>query len=770
MKFLKSSVLFISMACIVPVCSIAREKSERITRAEIEQKSADEFINGLMSRMTVDEKIGQLNLPSYGNVMPNPKKSEIASRIVRGEVGGIFNIFGVDAIRQLQEVAVKESRLGIPIIVGADICNGYKTVFPIPLGLSCSWKPENIEEVARISAKEVGADGICWTYSPMVDISHDARWGRVKEGAGEDPFLGGIMAQAWVRGYQGNDLSADTTLMACVKHYALYGAAEAGRDYNTVDMSRVTAMNYYMRPYQAAVEAGVGSIMTSFNEFESIPATGNTWLLNDVLRKQWGFNGFVVSDFTAIAEMVNHGIGNSQEVGVKALKAGVDMDMIADCYHAVLKKSLEEGKITEAEIDSACRRILIAKYQLGLFHDPYKYCNPKRAAKEFLSVNNVSAARRIAAESFVLLKNDNNLLPLKGCRKVAVVGPLADSKANMAGSWKYDEQTKSYHGLVEDLQESLGNGVEVVFAKGSNLVDDPVYEANFTDQNRSTRDDRSDEQLIAEALKVAEGADVIIAALGESIDMSGEGASRAILEMPQTQKKLLDAIQKTGKPIVMVLFTGRPLALQSEEKQVNAILNVWFGGTEAGAAIADVLTGKVSPTGKLTMSFPRVTGQCPIYYNHKMTGRPMSPDAWYTRYVSNYIDVLNEPLYPFGYGLSYATYTYGDVSLNMNSMDANGKIQASVIVTNTGAQDGEEIVQLYLRDIVRSITPPVQELKGFKRVALKAGESKKVTFDIDVDMLKFYDSTLDYVAEPGEFQVMIGGNSKEVKTASFTLK
>ena len=770
MKFLKSSVLFISMACIVPVCSIAREKSERITRAEIEQKSADEFINGLMSRMTVDEKIGQLNLPSYGNVMPNPKKSEIASRIVRGEVGGIFNIFGVDAIRQLQEVAVKESRLGIPIIVGADICNGYKTVFPIPLGLSCSWKPENIEEVARISAKEVGADGICWTYSPMVDISHDARWGRVKEGAGEDPFLGGIMAQAWVRGYQGNDLSADTTLMACVKHYALYGAAEAGRDYNTVDMSRVTAMNYYMRPYQAAVEAGVGSIMTSFNEFESIPATGNTWLLNDVLRKQWGFNGFVVSDFTAIAEMVNHGIGNSQEVGVKALKAGVDMDMIADCYHAVLKKSLEEGKITEAEIDSACRRILISKYQLGLFHDPAIFAllsakgpttatlrHPLSGSRllSFLSNTKDSAAIRRAADT--LFTDKNSLAALFGLQY-------------LYGSWKYDEQTKSYHGLVEDLQESLGNGVEVVFAKGSNLVDDSVYEANFTDQNRSTRDDRSDEQLIAEALKVAEGADVIIAALGESIDMSGEGASRAILEMPQTQKKLLDAIQKTGKPIVMVLFTGRPLALQSEEKQVNAILNVWFGGTEAGAAIADVLTGKVSPTGKLTMSFPRVTGQCPIYYNHKMTGRPMSPDAWYTRYVSNYIDVLNEPLYPFGYGLSYTTYTYGDVSLNTNSMDANGKIQASVIVTNTGAQDGEEIVQLYLRDIVRSITPPVQELKGFKRVALKAGESKKVTFDIDVDMLKFYDSTLDYVAEPGEFQVMIGGNSKEVKTASFTLK
>ena len=770
MKFLKSSVLFISMACIVPVCSIAREKSERITRAEIEQKSADEFINGLMSRMTVDEKIGQLNLPSYGNVMPNPKKSEIASRIVRGEVGGIFNIFGVDAIRQLQEVAVKESRLGIPIIVGADICNGYKTVFPIPLGLSCSWKPENIEEVARISAKEVGADGICWTYSPMVDISHDARWGRVKEGAGEDPFLGGIMAQAWVRGYQGNDLSADTTLMACVKHYALYGAAEAGRDYNTVDMSRVTAMNYYMRPYQAAVEAGVGSIMTSFNEFESIPATGNTWLLNDVLRKQWGFNGFVVSDFTAIEEMVNHGIGNSQEVGVKALKAGVDMDMIADCYHAVLKKSLEDGKITEAEIDSACRRILIAKYQLGLFHDPYKYCNPKRAAKEFLSVNNVSAARRIAAESFVLLKNDNNLLPLKGCRKVAVVGPLADSKANMAGSWKYDEQTKSYHGLVEDLQESLGNGVEVVFAKGSNLVDDPVYEANFTDQNRSTRDDRSDEQLIAEALKVVEGADVIIAALGESIDMSGEGASRAILEMPQTQKKLLDAIQKTGKPIVMVLFTGRPLALQSEEKQVNAILNVWFGGSEAAYAIGDVLFGDVNPSGKLTMTFPKNVGQIPLFYNHKNTGRPLAAGNWFEKFRSNYLDVDNEPLYPFGYGLSYTTFQYSDIALSTPVMGQNGSTTAVVTVTNTGKRDGAEVVQLYIRDLVGSITRPVRELKGFEKVFLKAGESKTVSFKITPELLRFYDYDLNHVAEPGDFDVMIGGSSQAEKTARLTLK
>lgn len=760
----------IAVACAFLVAADVVAADERITRAEVEQKDRDTFLDDLLGRMTIEEKIGQLNLPGYGNVLPDPKKSPIAQRIARGEVGGIFNIFGVDAIRQLQEVAVNESRLGIPIIIGADICNGYKTVFPIPLALSCGWKPENIETVARISAKEVGADGVCWTYSPMVDISRDARWGRVKEGAGEDPYLGSVMARAWVRGYQGNDLAADTTLMACVKHYALYGAAESGRDYNPVDMSRVTAMNYYMAPYQAAVDAGVGSVMTSFNEFESVPATGHSWLLRDVLRDQWGFDGFVVSDFTAIPEMINHGVGDSLSVAIQAFDAGVDMDMIADCYPAKLMQALEEGKITEAQIDAACRRILLAKYQLGLFHDPYQYCDPERGAKEFQSARNLAEARRIAAESFVLLKNEGNLLPLKGCRKIAVVGPLADSKANMAGSWTYDEKTGTYNGLVENLRKALGSKVEVVFAKGSNLVDDPTYEANFTDASRSTRDGRTDEQLVAEAMKAIEGADVVVAALGESIDMSGEGASKAILELPACQRKLLDAIERSGKPTVMLLFTGRPLALQEEEKQVDALLNVWFGGTEAGAAIADVLTGKVMPTGKLTMTFPRVTGQCPIYYNHKVTGRPMAPEAWYVRYLSNYIDVVNEPLYPFGYGLSYTTYSYGEISLDSEVLARGGKIKASVTVTNTGDRDGEEIVQLYIRDKVRSVTPPVKELKGFRRIALKAGESKVVTFEIDERMFRFYNSDLDFVSEPGDFSVMIGGDSQNVKAASFVLR
>lgn len=767
---LKSFYWLFVVAMVSLPQTVWSKNSARISEKEVSEKTMDEFVDGLMSRMTVAEKIGQLNLPGYGDVSKDAKKSEIADRIRRGEVGGIFNIFGLDKIRQLQEVAVEESRLGIPILIGADICNGYKTIFPIPLGISCAWKPENVEEVARISAREVSTEGVCWTYSPMVDISFDARWGRVKEGAGEDAYLSGEMAKGWVRGYQGNDLADEQTIMACVKHFALYGAAEAGRDYNTVDMSRVTALNYYMRPYQAAVEAGVGSVMTSFNEFENIPATGHSWLLDDILRKRWGFSGFVVSDYTAIAEMVNHGIGNAEDVSVRALKAHVDMDMIADFYHNNLPHALESGRISMADIDAACRRILIAKYKLGLFHDPYRYLNEKRSKKELLSAENRAAARRIAAESFVLLKNDGNILPLSGCRKIAVVGPLADSKANMSGSWTYDEKEGTYHGLVEELQQRLGAGVEVAYAKGSNLVDDAIYEGHFTDESRSTRDNRSNEELVAEALKAAEGADVIVAAMGESENMSGEGASRAILEFPETQRCLLEALKKTGKPVVMLLFTGRPLAMQWEETQVDAILNVWFGGTEAAAAIVDVLTGAVNPSGKLTMTFPRVTGQCPIHYNHKMTGRPMKPEQWYVRYLTNYIDVPNEPLYPFGYGLSYTTYEYGDVVLNHDELTADGTIEASVTVRNAGQVDGEEIVQLYLRDVMRSVTPPVKELKGFQRVALKAGESKTVKFTINAEMLKFYNSNLDYVAEPGEFVVMVGGNSRDLKEAKFTLK
>ena len=756
---------------ILPVllfCFVLAEgkNNYRFTSAELKGKTKKEFIDGLLGRMTVEEKIGQLNLPGYGNVEPDAKKSDIASRIRRGEVGGIFNINGLKSIRALQEVAVKESRLGIPIIIGADVCSGYKTGFPIPMGMACSFKPENVEKAARISSEEATTGGVCWTYSPMVDISRDARWGRSREGAGEDPFLGSDMAKAWVRGYQGDDLSANNTMMACVKHFALYGAAESGRDYNPVDMSRVTAMNYYLEPYKASIEAGVGSVMTSFNEFESVPATGHSWLLKDILRDAWGFEGFVVSDYTAILEMVNHGVGDKEAVSLQALKCGVDMDMIADFYSSSLIGLYKSGKVTEAEIDNACRRILEAKFDLGLFHNPYQYCDEERGEKVIFSEANLREARRIATESYVLLKNDGDVLPLKATQKIAVVGPLADTKANMCGSW-IDVKTNQPYGLVEELQNRY-NGVEVVYSRGANLADDEKIEFNFTDNKNNVR--KLQDLMIKDAEKVVEGADAIIVALGESASMSGEGASRAVLELPETQMDLLRKMKATGKPVIVVLFTGRPLALQNAEPYADAILNVWMGGTDAAGAIVDVLSGAVNPTAKLTMTFPRVTGQCPIYYNHKNTGRPMAPDAWFTRYVSNYIDVVNEPLYPFGYGLSYSKYEYGNITLDKSEINECGAVTASVKVTNVSDVDGEEIVQLYIHDKIRSITPPVKELKGYRRVALKAGESKIVQFTIDSQLLKFYNSELQFVAEPGEFEVMIGGSSDSVKKAVFTLK
>lgn len=758
--------LYILPILLFSFFSVQGKDNIRVSFDELSGKSKKEFIDGLLSRMTIEEKIGQLNLPGYGNVEPDAKKSQIAERIRGGEVGGIFNINGVKSIRALQEVAVKESRMGIPIIIGADVCSGYKTGFPIPMGMACSFKPENVEKAARISSEEATTGGVCWTYSPMVDISRDARWGRSREGAGEDPFLGSDMAKAWVRGYQGDDLSANNTMMACVKHFALYGAAESGRDYNPVDMSRVTAMNYYLEPYKASIEAGVGSVMTSFNEFENVPATGHSWLLKDILRDAWGFKGFVVSDYTAIQEMVNHGVGDKGAVSLQAFKCGVDMDMIADFYSSSLIGLYKSGKVTEAEIDNACRRILEAKFDLGLFHNPYQYCDEERGEKVIFSEANLREARRIATESYVLLKNDGDVLPLKATQKIAVVGPLADTKANMCGSW-IDVKTNQPYGLVEELQNRY-KGVEVVYSRGANLADEGKIEFNFTDNKNNVR--KLQDLMIKDAEKVVEGADAIIVALGESASMSGEGASRAVLELPETQLDLLRKMKATGKPVIVVLFTGRPLALQNAEPYADAILNVWMGGTDVAGAIVDVLGGAVNPTAKLTMTFPRVTGQCPIYYNHKNTGRPMAEGAWFTRYVSNYIDVVNEPLYPFGFGLSYSKYEYGEVALDKSEMNENGTVIASVKVTNVSDVDGEEIVQLYIHDKIRSITPPVKELKGYRRVALKAGESKIVQFTIDSQLLKFYNSELQFVAEPGEFEVMIGGSSDSVKKAVFTLK
>ena len=740
-------------------------------QAQKAPRDMDRFIDQLMKKMTLEEKIGQLNLPVTGEITTGQaKSSDVAKRIRNGEVGGLFNLKGVERIREVQRQAVEESRLGIPLLFGMDVIHGYETIFPIPLGLSCTWDMKAIEESARIAAVEASADGISWTFSPMVDVSRDPRWGRVSEGNGEDPFLGAAIARAMIRGYQGKDMSRNDEIMACVKHFALYGASEAGRDYNTVDMSRQRMFNEYMLPYQAAVEAGVGSVMASFNEVDGVPATGSKWLMTDVLRKQWGLDGFVVTDYTGINEMIDHGMGDQQTVAALALNAGVDMDMVSDAFSGTLKKSVEEGKVSAAVIDAACRRILEAKYKLGLFDDPYKYCDVNRPKKQIFTKEHRAIARKTASESFVLLKNEG-VLPLSKKGTIAVVGPLANTRSNMPGTWSVAAVLDNAPSLVEGLREVVGDRAKVVTAKGSNLIGDADYEKRATMFGRELhRDNRTDRELLDEALKVAAGADVIVAALGESSEMSGESSSRTNLEMPDVQRALLQELLKTGKPVVLVLFTGRPLVLTWEEEHVPAILNVWFGGSEAAYAISDVLFGDVNPSGKLTATFPQNVGQIPLFYNHKNTGRPLQEGRWFEKFRSNYLDVSNEPLYPFGYGLSYTTFAYSDIHLSSTEMSADGELTATVTVTNTGSRDGAEVVQLYIRDLVGSVTRPVKELKGFEKIFLKAGESRKVSFSITPELLKFYNYDLQFVCEPGDFDVMIGGNSRDVKKARFLLK
>ncbi len=745
-------------------CSQKRENGKN--------QEMDRFISELMSQMTLEEKLGQLNLPAAGDITTGQaSNSDIAKKIKDGQVGGLFNIKGVAKIREVQRLAVEESRLKIPLIFGMDVIHGYETVFPIPLGLSCCWDMKAIEQSARIAAIEASASGICWTFSPMVDICRDPRWGRASEGNGEDPFLGGEIAKAMVHGYQGTNLADSTTILACVKHFALYGAPEAGRDYNTVDMSRTRMYNEYFPPYKAAVDAGCGTVMASFNEIDGVPATANKWLLTDVLRDQWGFKGFVVSDYTGVSEMIDHGIGDLQTVSARALDAGTDMDMVSEGFISTLKKSFEEGKIKESQIDAACRRILEAKYDLGLFDDPYKYCNENREKTEVFTTENRNIARKIAAESFVLLKNDNQVLPLKKQGTIAVIGPLGDSRENMPGTWSVAAKLENAVTLVDGLKTVAGDQAKIVYAKGCNLMSDTTYQARATMFGRTiARDNRPEEVIINEALQIARNANVIVAALGESSEMSGESSCRTDIRIPDTQQNLLKALLKTGKPVVLVLFTGRPLDLSWENKNIPAILNVWFGGSEAGAAIADVLLGDVNPSGKLTTTFPQNVGQIPIFYNHKNTGRPLEDGKWFQKFRSNYLDVVNEPLYPFGFGLSYTTFKYSDITLNSNTMDNNGQIKASVTVSNTGSVAGSEVVQLYIRDIIGSVTRPVKELKGFEKISLQPGENKTVEFTITPELLKFYNSDLKFIAEPGDFNVMIGGNSAEMKTAKFTLK
>jgi beta-glucosidase len=726
------------------------------------------FINDLMNKMTVEEKIGQLNLTTAGGfVTGSAVNQQTQKKLQAGQIGGMLNGFSVASMRAYQDIAIKESPNHIPILFGMDVIHGYRTIFPIPLAMSCMWDLSLTEKSARIAAQEATANGIAWTYSPMVDIARDPRWGRIAEGAGEDPWLGSQIAAAYVKGYQGNDLSLNNTMMACVKHFALYGAAEAGRDYNTVDMSRLTMYNEYLPPYKAAIEAGAGSAMTSFNIIDGIPATGNHWLLTELLRNQWGFKGFVVTDYTATNEMINHGMGDLQAVSTLALKAGTDMDMVGEGFLTTLKKSLEEGKVTRKDIDLACRRVLEAKYKLGLFDDPYRYMNEERAKTDIMTPEDIKTARAIAERSLVLLKNDKLILPLKKSGTVAVIGPLAGNKGDMLGTWAMGGDQSNVSSIVDGLKKMGGIAVNVLYAKGSEFTDNPQLAKSINafagpGQKQLTEPVVSPGQLLKEALKTADKADVIVAVLGEPSAWSGEASSLSDIGLQCVQQNLLKALLKTGKPVVLVLINGRPMTLGWENENVSAILEAWAGGTEAGNAVANVLYGNYNPSGKLTTTFPLNVGQIPIYYNHKNTGRPYDPK---NKFTSKYLDIPNDPVYPFGYGMSYSNFDYSDIRLSKTQLQGNEKLTASITLTNSGKFAGEEVVQLYIQDPVASISRPVKELKNFKKVLLQPGEKKEVSIDISTKDLMFYNTDLKYDWEAGDFIIYMGTNSRDVKAA-----
>lgn len=728
----------------------------------------DNYIKALMAKMTIDEKIGQLNLPSIGFDVTGPILSQgVEDKIEKGLVGGVFNTYTPDAVRKLQDIAVKKTRLKIPLLFGYDVIHGHKTIFPIPLGLSTSWDMPLIEQTARAAAAEASADGVNWVFSPMVDIARDPRWGRVSEGAGEDTWLGSQVAKAMVKGYQGNDMAKNNAVMACVKHFALYGAVEAGRDYNVVDMSERKMFEYYLPPYKAAVDAGAGSVMSSFNEINGVPAAANKWLLTDLLRKQWGFKGMVATDYTAIMELMHHGVGDEPKVAELALKAGDDMDMVSEIYLNQLKKLVESKKLDVSYINQACKRVLEAKYKLGLFDDPYRNISNDRAAKEIMSADKMELAKEAALKSMVLLKNQNNVLPLKSTAKIAFVGPMVKDQRDLIGNWSGAGDWKKAIAFWDALQTLYPNN-NFLYAKGANMLDDKMLIDQMNPHGADiVADAKSPARLIDEAVATADKADIIVAFLGEPFTMTGEAASRSDISLPENQMLLLKALKATGKPIVLVLMNGRPLTLSWENEHVDAILETWYGGTRAGEAIADELFGKYNPSGKLTMTFPRSVGQIPVYYNAKNTGRPFSATE---KYTSKYLDIANDPLYPFGYGLSYTTFSYSPISLNKTNITPVDQLKATITITNTGKYAGEETAQLYIRDILGSVTRPLKELKGFKKVFLMPGESKIIDFTITANDLKFYDINMKYTYEPGDFKLFIGTNSQDVKEADFSLK
>jgi beta-glucosidase len=731
------------------------------------EKEMDKFINNLMSQMTLEEKIGQLNMLAMWFDVTGPRLSKnVEQKVKDGHVGSVLNVWTPNAVRKLQDMVLTQTRLKIPLLIGYDGIHGHHTIYPIPLAQAAMWDTELVERIAAAVADEISADGLHWTFSPMVDISRDPRWGRVSDAAGEDSYMGSEMAKAVVRGYEQGDLSKPNTIMACVKHFALYGAAEGGRDYNTVDMSRLRMYNEYLPPYKAAVDAGASSVMTSFNEVDGIPATGNRWLLTELLRNQWGFNGFVVADYTAISEMEAHGVGDKAKVSELSINAGTDIDMVSEYMVEELPALIKAGKVKEETVDAACRRVLEAKYKLGLFTDPYRGVSEERLKERSMSAEKLELSKEAALKSMVLLKNEQQTLPLNASQKIAFIGPLVKNQRTLVGSSCAASDWEQVATIWNALENKFGSG-KFLYAAGCNLVDNESVR-RMTDPQGNVIDSRPPQQLLDEAVRTAKQADVVVAVLGEAYDMSGEAASRSNIDLLDNQQALLKALKATGKPVVLVLMNGRPLTLQWEHDNIDAILETWMPGTRGGDAITDILFGEANPSGKITMTFPRNVGQIPIYYSHKNSGRPFTDDS---KFSVKYIDLkYNTPLYPFGYGLSYTKFEYSGIQLSDSTLAENGSITASVTLTNTGDRAGEEVVQLYIRDLVGSITRPIKELKGFQRVALNSGESKQVSFSITPELLKFYNADLKWIAEPGEFFVFIGGNSDTENKALFSLK
>jgi beta-glucosidase len=700
-------------------------------------------IDSVLALMTLEEKIGQMTLFTSDWDVTGPTLRPTYKEDIRsGRVGAIFNAHTADYVRELQRIAVEETRLGIPLLFGYDVIHGYKTIFPVPLAETASWDLAAIEKAARLAAVEATAAGLHWTFAPMIDIARDPRWGRIVEGSGEDVYLSKLIAAARVRGFQGEDISAPNTLLACAKHFAAYGAAQAGRDYHTVDISDRSLRETYLPPFKAALDAGVRTFMTSFNELDGVPATGNKYLLTDILRDEWGFDGFVVTDYTSINEMVLHGFSrDEQHAGEQAARAGVDMDMQGAVYHRFLAQSVAAGKVDVAQIDQAVRRILRQKFELGLFDDPYRYCDMKRQEAALLAQEHLDFAREIARKSIVLLRNERQTLPLsKDLKTLAVIGPLADNQRELLGSWHGAGNANDCVPLLEGIRQAVGDKTELLYAKGCELTGD----------NRAG---------FEPALLAAMKADAVVLAIGEGADMSGEAASRTQLNLPGVQQELAEALIATGKPVVVVLMNGRPLCIPWIAQNAPALLETWFLGTQAGPAIADVLFGDYNPSGKLPVTFPRNEGQIPIHYDMKNTGRPFNAND---KYTSKYLDVPNEPLYPFGYGLSYTTFKYANLKLSAPAFKRGEKLGVTVEVSNTGRYDGTETAQLYLRCITGSVTRPVKELKGFQQVFLRPGETRTLRFELSEEDLKFYGLDMQFAAEPGEYEVFVGTNSAEV--------